>query len=218
MNLGSSCRFSVLVVCLFTFVIQGCATPNIDRGYVLNSTAESGVVSGSITYQGGYSGYRVYYRSLKQDGESGFFQWGKSNVLIPYFPKGDFESLGIKGALFAAELSAGDYEIYQWSVGSGPAIVKPIEDFSIRFTVEPAKAVYLGNFNFVQTDSMGLTITGAEVSYADMSIRDLSVLQQKYPNFSKVPVKYAVPPSTNINRLGGNTKTKFYLMIPVVVN
>lgn len=76
-------------------------------------------------------------------------------TIIPYFPKGDYGEIGLRGDLFVIELPEGEYEVYSWEVGSGVANVRPTQPVSVKYKVERGKAIYAGNYNFVQTDSMG---------------------------------------------------------------
>jgi len=207
----------IMIGLIGMLLATACATKSVKSDYVPASESGKGVVSGSITYDGHYAGYRVWYRQIPE-GESGFFEWGKGKILIPYFPSGDFEDQDVKGAIFAAELPAGTYELYRWSVECGAARITPTQPFSVRFTVEPGRAVYTGNFHFVETANLGLTVTAVDVTYSDAHERDLNKLKSKYPGFGRTPVAYAVAPGTSIEKIGGSTNTMITLPIVVPVN
>lgn len=198
----------------FVVLLAACATPNVEQDFRLNPASNEGVVAGSVTYSGRYSGYSVRYRHLPS-GTSGKFETGQGVALIPYVPKGDFNDATLRGNVFAAALPAGDYEIFRWSVGSGAANVGPTVPFSIRFRVEPGKMVYLGNFHFTQTSSMGLTVTGATVTYRESIDRDLPIMKAKFPAFADVPIGYSIPRGTSQENVGGQFTTT--ITVPVFV-
>ncbi|WP_369960036.1 hypothetical protein [Pseudomonas benzenivorans] len=198
--------FGILLLC-------GCATSNVSKDYALKEDGDVGLVIGSITYDGAYSGYAVSYHRVPSGG-AGYFQSGLSNVVIPYFPVGEFESMGLSGNLVATELPAGDYVIDAWSVGSGAAAVRPTKPFSISFRVAPGKATYIGNFHFTQLSNMGLTVTGAKVDYSDKLERDSAVLKAHYSNLSSVSIASAVKPELYVTGLGGNYRTTINILIP----
>jgi hypothetical protein len=206
-----NCRY---LVSLTALLVAACATPNVSQDYRLNPSSNDGVVMGSVTYSGRYSGYSVEFRQVPT-GQTGRFQTGESVALIPQVPKGDFGSAAPRGTVFAAALAAGDYEIYEWKVGSGYANVRSTAPFSIRFKVEPGKLVYLGNFHFTQTSGMGLMVTGAMLSYAEKHERDIAAFKAKFPALAEFPIAYAVAPGTNEEWLGGRSSTT--ITVPVFV-
>ena len=168
-------------VLLLAWLLQACAVQpkNIARDFALSEASETGVVIGSITYTGGYSGYSVFFKA--KEGEKDFkVQTGAGITLLPVWPEGDFGHIGLKGDLFAIELPAGDYSFHSWGVSSGLAHISPTAPFAIRFVVKPGQAIYIGNFNFDQTARMGLTVTGVSVSYSDQLARDLRLFRAKY--------------------------------------
>jgi hypothetical protein len=182
----------------------------------LNATGNAGVVTGSITYAGSLSGYSVFYRALSGV-KAGRLQTGEAVLLIPYIPKGDVSLLGTRGELFAVELVAGEYEFYSWSVGSGPANVRPTSPFSVRFIVTPGKVVYIGNFHFRQTSSMGLTVTGAQLDYFDRAERDLPLLKKKYPTLEAAGIEVGLERGAAYEQLGGPHATTIMIAVPIPV-
>ena len=205
-----------LLLLLAVAVLSACATPDVGSDYKLRTNSNEGVVAGSVTYNGRFSGYGVLYHQLPS-GVSGRFETGQAMLIIPYIPKGDFDDDELKGTVFASALPAGDYEIFAWHVGSGPVHVRSTAPFSIRFRVEPGKAVYLGNFHFTQTDSMGLTVTGAKLTYRDAAQRDLPMIKKKFPMFVDESIAYAAPPGINQDNLGEQFRTQIDLPVFIPV-
>lgn len=196
--------------------LSSCATSNIGSAYRLSPSGETGIVSGSLTRDGAYSEYSVFYRQIP-GGESGHLGIGQANVIIPYFPKGDFNDRHTKGELFAVELPAGVYEFYRWHVGSGMTSIEPTDPFSIRFRVVPGRATYIGNFHFTQTAHLGLTVTGVKVSYLDMSARDVPLLAIKFPALSEHPVTTEISSGAEVEHVGGSSaaQTTIPMFIPI---
>jgi hypothetical protein len=203
--------FLARLLVVLVVALAGCATTNVPSDYSLGTASKSGVAIASITYEGAYSGYNVYYRQLSGIA-SGRFQAGHGMMLIPIPDKSDFGTVA-NGKLVVAELPPGDYEISSWRVSSGYAAVSPSSSFSIRFHIDPGKAVYVGNFNFVQTARRGLTVTGAEVAFKGEPDRDLAVLKSKYPNFADTPIAFATPSDVSIQKLGGTDNLRFDIPI-----
>jgi hypothetical protein len=203
-----------IIILMSVFLISSCSTSNISNDFELQPNTDKGIVIGSITYDGGYSEYSIKYSQF-YSGDTGYFKSGRSLILIPYFPDGEFEELGIKGNLIAAELPYGNYEINSWGVGSGPSTVSPTKPFSIKFTVTPGEAIYLGNFHFTELDSLGLTITGARVDYSDKRSRDIKAFSQNYVGLNETPIGASIAKGTRVNRLGGNYETRLDPIVPV---
>ncbi|KTF09778.1 hypothetical protein ATS76_11120 [Pseudoalteromonas sp. 10-33] len=145
----------------------------------------------------------------------GEIQFGEGVALLPIPPKGDFSHLNRKGEVFAVELPAGKYRIWRWGVNSGYAHIKPVNPIAIEFKVEPGKATYLGNFDFVQTDSMGLTVTGVKVNYSDQSQVDLDIVSKKYPALDAKNIIKGVEDNANYQGIGGTDQTNWD--IPIII-
>lgn len=189
-------------------VLAACATPSVPSDFKLNADSEKGLLIGSITYQGRYSAYQVLYRS--DDGKTvGHVQTGEGVVLIPYFPKGDFGVIGQKGDLFAIELPPGEYTFNSWRISSGNATVTPVNDFDIGFEIRPGSALYMGNFNFRQTHGLGLTVTGAVVTYSDQFDRDMDLFKKKYENLEVENIYKGLEDNFAAEMLGGSDRTRF---------
>lgn len=182
------------VALAFLLLLSACATSGVDEDFV-TPTAKEGLVWGSVTYKGSPATYRVHYRRADRKVEGTFdYQNTRSR---------DFSSRESSGAVFAVPLAAGEYELYQWSVGSGPTIVSSAEPFSIRFKVEPGKSVYIGSFHFVQTAK--LAATDATVSYKDAFARDARVLRRKFPQAAAVTPIPTATRRTAVDALGGSS-------------
>ncbi|MDX1539096.1 hypothetical protein [Arsukibacterium sp.] len=196
-------------------VLHGCATTKtIKNDYILNADTGNGVLATSISYRGSYSGYSIFYQNI-ESGIRGEAQFGEGVALIPIPPKGDFSHLNRKGEVFAIELAAGTYRVWDWGVHSGYANVSPMSPISIEFKVIPGKVTYLGNFDFVQTDRMGLTVTGVEVRYSDQSKIDLDILLRKQPRIKVEDITFGIERNADYKDLGGGGRTNWD--IPLVV-
>ncbi len=82
------------------------------------------------------------------------------------------------GRVVIIELPEGEYEFYSWWGSNGKGIMRPKEEFSLRFKVIAGKAVYLGNLHFwFQGHQWKMKVT-------DMRERDLPLLYQKNPSIT----------------------------------
>lgn len=200
---------------LLSLVLTGCAsTKTIKYDYALNQKSGNGVLISSVSYKGSYSGYSVYYHGMDNQ-IRGEIQFGEGVALIPIPPKGDFSHLNRKGEVFAVELPAGNYKVWRWGVHSGYAHIKPANPISIEFKVESGKATYLGNFDFIQTDSLGLTVTGVQVNYSDQSQIDLDIASKKHPNIKASSIVKGIEDNAKYQGIGGSDQTNWD--IPVVI-
>ncbi len=189
--------------------LNSCASLEPDQSAI---QAPPGIAAGSVTYSGRYSKYRVMYRQLPK-GVSGSFEYGDSG----FPPPGDFKDRTLRGAVFAENLPAGEYEIYRWHIRSGLFSVESTNPFSIRFRIDPTKVIYLGNFHFTVTRSLGLSVTGATLTYKDAIGRDLPVLKEKFPGVSEQSIAYALTSGTEQENLGGSHRTTFTpIFVPYV--
>lgn len=206
--------FRYLMLALIV-VLQGCTTTKtIKNNYILNAETGNGILATSISYRGSYSGYSIFYQNIESE-VRGKVQFGEGVALIPIPPKGDFSHLNRKGEVFAIELPAGTYRVWNWGVSSGYARVRPMNPISVEFKVVPGKVTYLGNFDFVQTDSMGLTVTGVEVRYSEQSEIDLDILLRKHPRIRVEDITFGIERNADYNDLGGGGRTNWD--IPIVV-
>lgn len=203
------------ILILTTLWLGGCATSsNLGADHVLDPAGTKGLLVASITHAGQLSAYNVYYRQVP-DGVEGRLRSGQGMVLIPLPDAGDFQDRS--GHLVTAELPAGEYEVHGWGIDSGYAHVRSTGQVSIRFLVEPGRAVYLGNFDFTPTSKLGATITGAEVVYREAMDRDLAAFRKKHPRLAATPVTALLEKGASHARLGsaGSTRFNMPLLSPV---
>jgi hypothetical protein len=208
-----NCRLAAFSLLL----LAGCAAPNIDKAYSLDSSRGAGVAVGSLTYSGGYAAYRLHVVDVAS-GESYKFEHGESQTLnLAYAFKGEpiNPDLGMRGAAFAIELPAGNYSVRAWQVSQGAANVWSTEPTGISFRVEPGRAIYLGNFHFRETSRRVRAITGATVTLSEMSERDIPVLQKAYPSLKVSPIAQSLEPKTRIENVGGKSDGK--ISIPIFI-
>jgi hypothetical protein len=211
---GTASRVFVVAVSLG---LAACATQNIDQGYALSEASGKGVVIGSIVRKGARGEFRLFYRQVA-GGEKGYFAYGLSfGGQLPSFDKDDIRARGLKGALFAAELPAGDYEIYSWQVDSGPAHISPAAPFSIEFHVLPGKAVYLGRFTFERTEHLLTATTGVAVSCRDQREQDMPIFAAKYPSLAQVEIASSIEKDRSYEDIGEGNATDVRIYIPIII-
>jgi hypothetical protein len=157
---------------LAALVPLGCATStatqNIGPDHIL--ATGTGLAIGSITDESPYANLpALLYRKAGSGGES-YFQ-------------------AARGSIIAAELPAGDYEVFSWRVTIEDGWVVAAKPFRVGFRVEPGKAIYFGNYDFhletralshVASHAGNLTWAG-DVACTDQSERDLRMFQARYP-------------------------------------
>lgn len=193
-------------------MLYGCATPNVSSDYRLSEASGHGLVIGSVTYGGRLSEYKIFYRQIPT-GKSGFFKAGQGQ--IPPFPRNDFSGngTGAVGELFSAQLPAGRYEFFTWGIHSGAANTQS-EPFSIEFIVTAGQPIYLGNFHFLSTSTLGLTVIGANVYHRQQSEIDIALFKRKYPQLAQQPIQMALPTEMPDQRLRSGYHTKVFLIMP----
>jgi len=191
----------VLAMLVLLLVISGCATTTKYPKMFDYKNSQNGIMYGTVTYEGEYSGYRVFYK-----GEGGTNKgWVQTGEKISWtFPESFLHRYGIEGDVFAVELAPGKYTFYWWWVGSGLPEIGATSKFDIQIEVLPQTLSYVGNFNFVQTMSQGLTVTGADVNYSDFFDRDTKYLLQKYSNFEGIAISKQIQDGYLVKNLGEN--------------
>lgn len=204
----------ILFILVATLLLSGCASTTVKQDYSLNESTDKGLLVTSISYQGGYSGYAVYFKNTKTN-KLDYVEFGAGSTLIPIPPKGDFSHLNRKGEVFATELPAGEYHIWRWRVQSGYATLTPINPMKVEFKIEPGKATYLGNFDFIETSSLGFTITGVDVNYSDQSEVDLDILMKKLPNIKKEQIIKGIKEGAIYSGIGGSSQANWN--IPIIL-
>lgn len=199
----------------FVVGLVGCAAPNINDKHDVRGARTTGVVSGSITYNGPYGAYELELVS-QASGEAFRVQHGSSQA--PLFAlKGEKVHPGLRrlGSPFAVALPVGSYEIRSWRVSSGAANVSSTEPPGVAFRVEAGQAIYLGNFDFVQTGRVVRLISAAKVTMSDQSERDLPVIRSSFPALGEVPITQTLNPEAHIDNLGGASAAR--ITIPIYI-
>lgn len=214
-------RRSLLVILLrstalaLALVVAGCASEPKKLPYELEPDSPDGYLVGSITYDGPVAGYRVYYRRAGSPGSAGgsFVEGGAGSIFEPgFFAKHDLQAAEVKGNVFAVKLPAGDYEIYDWAVVGGAARLSPTQPFLLRYAVQPGRSSYAGSFHFRQTNTAGLTVTGARVDYGQAFERDSAVLPVKYPGLPMATTERE--PQEAAVDLGGASRIRNSVYVP----
>ena len=209
----------VFVVAMLCVLIGGCAaTKSVKQDYVLNANSGKGLLATSLTYRGSYSGYSITFNGI-ENAKTQKIQIGEGLAvgLVPMPSQGDFSGYGRTGEVFALELPKGKYRVYTWHVHSGYGHVAPLLPINIEFEIVPGKVTYLGNFEFVQTGSLGLTVTAATVNYTDQAQIDIEVLLRKQPKIQRENILMGIAKDAKYFGLGGNTQTSWDIpmLLPV---
>ena len=192
---------TLLATLVLLLVISGCATTTKYPEMFDYKNSQNGIMYGTVTYEGAYSGYRVFYKG-EGENNKGWVQTGEGVSWT--FPEGFLHRYGIEGDVFAVELAPGKYTFYFWSVASGLSLIGATSKFDIEIEVLPETLSYAGNFNFVQTMSKGLTVTGVDVNYSDFFDRDTKYLLQKYSNFEGIAISKQIQDGYFVKNLGEN--------------
>jgi hypothetical protein len=192
---------TILATLVLLLVIGGCATTTKYPKMFDYKNSQNGIMYGTVTYKGEYSGYRVYYKG-EGENNKGWVQTGERTSWT--FPESFLHRYGREGDVFAVELAPGKYTFYWWWVGSGMSQIGATLKFDIEIEVLPQTLSYVGNFNFVQTMSEGWTVTGVDVNYNDFFDRDTKYLHQKYSNFEGIAITKQIQDGYLIENLGEN--------------
>jgi hypothetical protein len=204
---------------LLTAVLAGCAASNIGGDYVLDSKHGTGVVAGTITYFGSYASYRLHIAN-EQSNQTYRIEHGDSQTLNPLLAfKGEAINPALQrtGSAFAVELPAGTYAVRSWQVSQGAANVWSTAPTGVQFTVQPGKAIYLGNFHFKETSRVMRAVTGASVSLNDETTRDIPALTKSFPSLRSTPITQSLEAGTRIDSIGGKSDGRISVPIPIFV-
>ncbi|MFN3581592.1 MAG: hypothetical protein ACK4VV_14095 [Pseudomonas sp.] len=200
----------VMILAAVALMLAGCAAPNISSDFDVGKAEQSGVVAGSITYDGTYGGYTVHVGSL--DGESRYrISHGSSQTLNPLLAFGSENAdpvLGKKGSAFVIELPAGEYVVHGWQIGVGPTNVYSNAPIDITFRVEPQQVIYLGNFDFLVTETFMRNPTKADVTLSDQYSRDEAAIRAVAPSLAGVQISRAMEEGMRVSSLGGRGNSK----------
>ncbi|MBI5719366.1 MAG: hypothetical protein HZC37_16990 [Burkholderiales bacterium] len=156
---------------LFTFlsaaVLAGCAGQI--RGN--HSGADAGrVIVGLGAAEGtNFHAVTMYYRRIDPNAAPGdrrpvgSFTSYHGLTLMRATQARDYANDKDSGVVLVQSIPAGDYEMHSFKVDIGGGNYTPTAAFSVRFTVRPGEAVYLGNYQTYSaqwTDIHGRTVTG----------------------------------------------------------
>ncbi|MDD4963083.1 MAG: hypothetical protein PHI11_04085 [Gallionella sp.] len=144
--------FRRLSLFLIVLLLVGCAVinpvslPSDLEGKPLD---KHGVVFGSIgadSENGFFQDQAIYYRKVGSE-QRGAFRYLRTE--FSKMPE-DFSSTNVSGSAFSFNLPPGEYEVFNlrlWkNFGYFDKTTTSKEDFSVKFTVEEGKAIYLGEF------------------------------------------------------------------------
>ena len=150
---------------LLAVFVGGCGSPNIQDTHNVQASRTTGVVAGTITYEGAYGAYVLHM--VSQTGQSYRIQHGSGQTLNPMLAfKGESPNagLGAKGSPFAVELPAGTYSLRGWQVSVGAANITSTSPTGVDFTIEAGQAIYIGNYHFRETARFARLPTAAVVT------------------------------------------------------
>lgn len=201
---GLLCRF----FCMALLLLPGCVIDRqagIDPGKAIILSPDTGIVVGSVTapmvqhyWEIGHFRYRRLGEStggvLESASATANYHWGKNRPIEPWGVGPDAGLEQELGRLFAVELPAGTYEIYQLDARGRALIDMP----PVRFEVTAGAVRYLGNLHVAyclyapDLPSYRGYINAGLPSVRDQSQRDLRLLLQKFPSLKDKPIGTAV--------------------------
>lgn len=202
----------LLITLIATLGAWGCSQPNIKSDYVVAAATTSGVVTGSITYEGAYGAYILHL--IGPEGRKYRISHGEPqtfNLVKAIGGEGENALLGRSGSPFAVELPAGDYRVESWQISSGAANVWSEQPTNLAFRVSPRQAIYLGNFHFFVTDTFMRNPKSAVVTLKDERTRDLAAVRSAFPALANVPVTTTLAPGTVLERVGGSSRGRIQI-------
>jgi len=197
---GAHMKIKIILIAAVSWLLAGCATPDVPKDFSLAPDSKSGLLIGSVKFRGPVAGYRVYFKGLSNN-VSGFFRAGSDDIVSALNTRYDFPD--IDGKLQVTELPPGDYEINRWSAGGGMTHINQTQPFSIKFKIEAGKATYIGSFIFTVTDKTLNVPSAVEVDFVDAFDEDIGVLRQLYPNLSMADIYRGVKPGLKKEYVGG---------------
>lgn len=171
------------------FLLSACVTvspTSIPRSLANAPAADMGTVFGTIGATGytDISNMTVRFRRLGSE-DGGSFDHIRPSLFAQ--TARDFEDSSGYGTVFSARLPAGEYEVFNvWfyrSTQFGTTDYSLKDPVSIRFTVQPGRATYLGEFighRMVGQNMFGTPVTaGAYFVVSDKLARDVELLKKK---------------------------------------
>jgi hypothetical protein len=208
--------YVIVFLMLGVSFLYSCATLNINNDYWLSEQNGEGLVVVSLSYEG----------LAREDSPSWSYHCLGSDENLRIYARAarvplDWESPPGRLAVFA--LPAGSYEFYRcefaglssrtnrlvWRTGKSGAVTPnnpdyagfdtpsytaiKAEPFIVRFEVSAGKAVYLGNLHLLWNEDE----RKGRVTVRDTSERDLSLLQQKFPQIERRQIDVAALPASS---------------------
>jgi hypothetical protein len=175
----------IAIYAVLCILLTGCSTAHVEKKLRPNPATESAVLVGSISYTGSPSLYKIGFKEVK-NGNIHWIEVGKAEALSELLTKYDLKNHGIKGNIFGLELSPGHYKFDRWIIRGGTAEITNPKDFNIEIEITAGKSFYIGNFNFKQTKSYGLSVAGANLILSNQYDRDAQEISKKYPLLGKL--------------------------------
>lgn len=180
---------------------------NPDKGYVVGSFAVQGDNPSKLAkmFGGGnfeYTGYYFFFRQTNaaegMDPIIGSVQFD-SRPMFGGKANSDFDVETGRGHVLVMPVAAGDYEFYRWRIymnnGTSESSWQTREDYSIPFTIEPGKAMYIGEVNVQHTfgkNVFGMVIpSGGVFTCNDQFDRDLPLIKAEYSFMQAIETEHA---------------------------
>jgi hypothetical protein len=164
----------------------------------------------------------VHFRSIDKSSSGSAGIGMKTQMFGPPMADTDvFATQRYKGAkMFVHALPPGEYEFYHWSIGHlyGNITATSNQLFSVRFTVKPNEALYVGNFHFNQMGSFGpgAWVTSARLELRNEAERDMAAIRRLYPAMPEALTIYSAAPAEDlIVQADGSTS---YFPIPILLS
>ncbi len=198
-------------------LLAACATPNIGADFKLSEGSRLGVAVGTITYTGGYGSFRLLLESVSTK-KTYIVEHGSGQTLNPVLAfKGEdpHPQLRATGSPFAVELPVGAYVLTSWRFSQGAMNLWSTSATNLQFDVPAGKAVYLGNFHFIETSRSMRMSTGIRVTLSDQSERDLPAIRAAFRALEQTELALSIAQATKIENLGGNSSGR--LTMPTFV-
>ncbi len=214
----------LLHICFFVLLtLTGCETfdyrnPLTDKQAAVYELGQSneGFLVGSFTYQGAnpnkiakvfqdpekfnYSSYSLSFQSLNDEKLLGSISIPTSRFLGRKNADPYFKLEAGRGYVFVIPLPPGDYEFRDFLLshkgGYATTYWSAREKFSIPFTIESGKAIYIGEVKVIHLfakNLFGISVPDGGVFVgSDQSERDIPLLKKSYPFLDPVEIEFSV--------------------------
>ena len=165
MKLFSIQKFMIIVIIL---ALTGCATPNIEKDYELQTKNKTGLLVMSVTHN--TKVVTLNYKNLSSSEEG---------AILTSTMKDRFDFKQPKGRLVVIELPVGEYELNQWVTEIDIyQFTSPL--FSAPFSIKQGSILYIGNFDLKASLIHPFMKVEYEHTISDRYERDISLLFKKY--------------------------------------